>query len=203
MIGHFEQLLHPIIHVDHIVIGDVNIVPQHLNVLVLLLYFCAKILSLILGGLNHVNHLVQVLVLISDLLLLLRQNLLVIQVTCIIIFTIFSSSLICCLDALELSSSHLGCSSATLPHNIVIVTTEFLLYIPLESFDFFESLRHFSFRNLWELTWLIFVHIGKFVQILHVKLQSLPGGAHQKFLTRSRFAIGARFKLVKLILKSV
>jgi len=87
----FEQVLHFVVGIDHIVFSAINVIPKLPDAHVLRLDFCAEILGLVLGRLDDANHSLELVVLVLNHILLDIQHLPVVQVPSLIKFVIFSS----------------------------------------------------------------------------------------------------------------
>ena len=87
-------MLHLIVSIDHVVFSAPNIVRQLLNLRILSFYFFPKILCLIFGSLNYPDNFVKLPILVPYHFFLMLKNLSIIQVSSLIIFSIFTASIL-------------------------------------------------------------------------------------------------------------
>ena len=84
-------MLHFRVSVNHVSFCTINIITKLSNAHILAFYFRAKVLGLVLSGLDDSNDFVKLVILIPDHLLLVLKDLTVVKISSLVIFIILST----------------------------------------------------------------------------------------------------------------
>ena len=87
-------MLHLIVSVDHVVFSAANVIRKLLDLSVLSFYFFTEILCFVFSSLNYTDDFVKLPILIPYHFFLMLKNLSVIQVSRLIIFPVFTASVL-------------------------------------------------------------------------------------------------------------
>ena len=87
-------MLHLIVSIDHVVFSAANIIRKLLDLCILSFYFFIEILCLIFSSLDYTDDFVKLPVLVPYHFFLMLKNLSVVQVSRLIIFAVFTASVL-------------------------------------------------------------------------------------------------------------
>ena len=174
-----KQVLHLVVHVDHVGLCSVNIVSKFLDLLVLGSDLAFKVLGLVLDRLHNADNFVKLVVLVFDHLFLVKENLLVFHVASLVKLSIFST-------LIPVLIGSLGSKSRLVVLDTPVLLGELALHEVFDIIDEVDAAIDFLFVDARVLVRLVLVIVHQLVEVVHVCLKRCPRGLHQVLLTGYR-----------------